>query len=132
MIDENREALAAWFGVPPYKFLTHVLVFDLAKRSDSTTHLPLVNQRRRISLLHKAYEGKGLLDAMENAIEGFEDVLSDASKEMIAKARCSVDKRFAQVRAAPVRSRFLLCVVSSRFIFKDKPTAMRIELKNAH
>ena len=100
MIDENREALAAWFGVPPCKLLTHVLVFDLSKRSDSTIHLPLVNQRRRISQLHNAYERKVLLDALENAIEGFEDVLSDVLKEMIAKARCSVDKRFAQMREA--------------------------------
>ena len=75
-------------------------MFDLSKRSDSTIHLPLVNQRRRISQLHNAYERKGLLDALENAIEGFEDVLSDVLKEMIAKARCSVDKRFAQVREA--------------------------------
>ena len=98
MIDENIEALAAWFGVSPCKLLTHILVFDLAGIGSEMPFLLVANQRRRISLLHKTYERKGLLDALENAIEGFEDVLSNALKEMIAKTRCSVDKRFDQVR----------------------------------
>ena len=73
-------------------------MFELAGIGSEMPFLLVANQRRRISLLHNAYEGKSLLDALENAIEGFEDVLSDALREMIAKARCFVDKRFAQVR----------------------------------
>lgn len=100
LIDGNIEALAAWFGVPSRKLLTHVLMFDLAKCSDSTTRLPLANQRRRISMLHKAYERKRLLDELEKVVEGLEGVLSDDAKEMIAETRRSIDERFAQVREA--------------------------------
>ena len=98
MIDENREALAAWFGVPPCKLLTHVLVFDLVGVGGEVPFLSAANQRRRISMLHKAYEGKRILDVLEKMIEELGDVISDASKEIIAEARCSVDERFAQVR----------------------------------
>lgn len=100
LIDGNIEALAAWFRVPSCKLLTHVLMFDLAKCSDSTTRLPLANQRRRISMLHKAYERKRLLDELEKVVEGLEGVLSDDAKEMIAETRRSIDEGFAQVREA--------------------------------